>query len=59
MTWRFQKTFQAPLGDLKRFVGVIMKECGPFEGATLTIHEVVFEPHSLRALFKEKAQLGN
>jgi hypothetical protein len=57
-TWRFQRTFQTPLRDLKRFVEVILKECGPFEKGTLTIDEVVFEPNSLLALLPEMSKAG-
>jgi hypothetical protein len=42
--WRFQQTFHTPLNNLRVFVSTISCAQAPFEAASLTIADMVFEP---------------
>ena len=48
-SWRFQQTVQTPLGDLNRFVGVVIGVARELESACLTVDQVVFTPEALDA----------
>lgn len=50
--WRFQQTFETPLGNLQPFVKVIVSASELAQAASLTIDEVVFEPEGLIKLLK-------
>src|SRR5262245_17803853 len=48
--WRFQQTFRTPLKKLQPFVATIVSTHEPFQTASITIDEVVFEPKHLMSL---------
>jgi hypothetical protein len=50
--WRFQQTFETPLGNLQPFVKAIVSATELVQAASLTIDEVVFEPEGLIKLLK-------
>ena len=50
--WRFQQTFETPLGNLRPFVKAIVSATELVQAASLTIDEVVFEPEGLIKLLK-------
>ena len=45
--WRFQQTFSTPLKNLQPFVATITSAHEPFDAASITIDEAVFEPKHL------------
>lgn len=45
--WEFQQTFETPLKDLQSFVRTIIPAGLGITTASLTIDQVVFEPHAL------------
>ena len=48
--WKFQRTFQTPLHDLRTFVGTIVSAVHGLEAGTFTSDQVVFEPKNLTSL---------
>jgi hypothetical protein len=48
--WRFQRTFQTPLKNLRGFVGTIMLVHPEISRGKLTVDQIVFEPKHLLAL---------
>jgi hypothetical protein len=55
--WEFQRTFQTPLMDLPRFVGVIMSAFPEVKGAHAAIDRVIFEPKYELVPLNEKYSL--
>jgi hypothetical protein len=53
--WRFQQTFLTPIQNLQPFVSTIVCAREKFQGATLTIDSIVFEPENLNALLTSRS----
>jgi hypothetical protein len=54
-TWRFQATFETPLGNLEEFVATIVSTFTRLEGASIAIDNYVFEPKRLSALLSAQS----
>jgi len=48
--WNFQVTFNTPLQSLDAFVSTILADNRKFEGGSVTIDKIVFEPKNLNSL---------
>ena len=48
--WRFQRTFQTPLQNLRPFVSAIVRAKEPLQGGSVTLDQVVFEPKNWMSL---------
>jgi len=49
-SWKFQRTLQTPLKNLRTFVTTIVSAAQPLNGGSLTVEQAVFEPKHLNEL---------